>query len=239
MTVLVLSNQRIIREALCEAFKADGLPVIGADTLDGAASAAERLPNGGPHALLVDARHPNGRSLVLLLRKQEPRVHVLVLTAHESEDEFLDWADLGISGYAGPHVGCGEVVAAVRDIESGHVLCPPQFAGLLLRHVADARNPKRAIGGRVRLSLLTEREREIASLLALGLSNKEIARRSCRSLPTIKNHVHSLLEKWNVRSRGEAAAHYRDLIMLDRSMAQPSPPERTPLRLVRSNPMRA
>jgi DNA-binding CsgD family transcriptional regulator len=58
---------------------------------------------------------------------------------------------------------------------------------------------------------LTTREHEIAGLLADGMSNKLIARRLQVALPTVKNHVHSILEKWDVRSRGEAAARYRQM----------------------------
>ncbi len=53
---------------------------------------------------------------------------------------------------------------------------------------------------------LTDREREIVELLDQGLSNKEIAQRLAIRLPTVKNHVHSILEKLNVHRRGEAAA---------------------------------
>jgi DNA-binding NarL/FixJ family response regulator len=56
---------------------------------------------------------------------------------------------------------------------------------------------------------LTSREREIAVLIEEGLSNKEIARRLCIELATVKNHVHHILEKMQVRRRAQAAAAVR------------------------------
>jgi DNA-binding CsgD family transcriptional regulator len=65
------------------------------------------------------------------------------------------------------------------------------------------------------IHVLTGREREVAALLADGLSNKLIARRLCVAVSTVKNHIHNILDKWEVRSRGEAAAHYRQKISED------------------------
>ena len=57
---------------------------------------------------------------------------------------------------------------------------------------------------------LTRRERQIVGLIDQGLSNKEIASRLCIELPTVKNHVHNILEKLHVRRRGEAVARIRE-----------------------------
>jgi DNA-binding CsgD family transcriptional regulator len=75
---------------------------------------------------------------------------------------------------------------------------------------------------------LTLREREVAQLLAQGMSNKLIARELHLALSTAKNHVHSILEKWNVCSRGEAAARYRQMIEKD---GKPSGPQSAGLRI--------
>ena len=84
--------------------------------------------------------------------------------------------------------------------------CPPRLTALLLNRFTS-RSSERA--ERAGIFSLTSREQEIAELLADGLSNKLIARRLSVALPTVKNHVHSILEKWDCRSRGEAAARYR------------------------------
>ena len=103
----------------------------------------------------------------------------------------------------------------MRRVAAGEVACPPRLTALVLNRFAG-RFTERT--DRANLFSLTAREQEIAELLADGLSNKLIARRLCVALPTVKNHVHSILEKWDCRSRGEVAARYR---RQDRSNAKP------------------
>jgi DNA-binding NarL/FixJ family response regulator len=64
---------------------------------------------------------------------------------------------------------------------------------------------------------LTRRESEVVALIDRGLSNKQIAAELNLSLATVKNHVHSILDKLNVARRGEAAAAVRSLARSDRS----------------------
>ena len=94
----------------------------------------------------------------------------------------------------------------VRRAGAGEVVCPPRLTALLLNRFADRSTDRTTRAG---IHALTPREREIVELLADGLPNKLIARRLHVALPTVKNHVHSILDKWDVRSRGEAAARYR------------------------------
>ena len=63
------------------------------------------------------------------------------------------------------------------------------------------------------IARLTARELEVLALIERGLSNKQIARQLCISLPTVKNHVHSILEKFGAGSRGEAAARVRSRVV--------------------------
>jgi DNA-binding NarL/FixJ family response regulator len=84
-------------------------------------------------------------------------------------------------------------------------VCSPRFSGTLLRQLArraalDTPAPTRS---------LTAREIEVLRLIAANLSNKEIARRLSISMATVKNHVHNLLDKLNVRHRAEAVASLR------------------------------
>jgi DNA-binding NarL/FixJ family response regulator len=85
-------------------------------------------------------------------------------------------------------------------------VCSPRLAATLLRRVAvlaaDRAQPR--VEAR-----LTARELEIVELIDEGLSNKEIASRLCIEVPTVKNHVHNILEKLDVRGRAEAAARVR------------------------------
>src|SRR5258708_18163839 len=84
------------------------------------------------------------------------------------------------------------------------MICPPQFPAAMFRGRPDLLGR-----GTNRLSVLTMREREILGFAEQGCSNKEIARRLSLSSATVKNHMHSVLQKLQVSRRGQAAARLR------------------------------
>ena len=204
MDILLISQVRMLRDALVAALQGNnGNQACGAFSRDTVEAA---LLAFAPALVVVDAAHPEGAALVATVRAHVPKASVVVLAASERDEEFLAWADVGISGYLGLDASADALLSAVRRVGAGEVACPPRLTALLLNRFAG-RSGERA--DRAGIFSLTAREQEIAELLADGLSNKLIARRLCVALPTVKNHVHSILEKWDCRSRGEAAARYR------------------------------
>ena len=97
---------------------------------------------------------------------------------------------------------------AVHRATSGEFACSAREAALLLRRLAELA-AARPSPSQLVLEALTPREREIVELLKLGLGNKLIARRLGIGHATVKNHVHHILEKLNLRGRGEVAARFR------------------------------
>jgi len=193
-----------LRDALMSAIRAaNDVDVFGAYSRETAEAAARKV---APSLLIVDASHPEGTTLVAAIRAYIPDAGVIVLATHDNDEDLLSWAKVGISGYLGPDASVSDLVSTVRRAGAGEVVCSPRMAALLLNRCAG-RSFDRA--SRAGVHVLTSREREIAGLLADGLSNKLIARRLRVALPTVKNHVHSILDKWGVQSRGEAAARYR------------------------------
>ena len=204
MVILFISHVHFLREALLETLRSDdGIMAFGAFSRETAeAVTAESKPN----LVLIDSSHPEAMALVSVVRARLPKVGVVVLATRERGEEFLYWADIGISGYLGPDTSSRDLISTVRRAAAGEVVCPPRLTALLLNRFADRSNDRATRAG---IHALTPREREIMELLADGLPNKLIARRLQVALPTVKNHVHSILDKWDVRSRGEAAARYR------------------------------
>jgi hypothetical protein len=105
------------------------------------------------------------------------------LASGPCDEDFLAWADIGISGYLGPDSSAHDLLSAARRIGVGEVACPPRLTTLLLSGMA-VRSGERST--RSNIFALAAREREIAELLADGLSNKLIARRLQVALPTVK-----------------------------------------------------
>ena len=97
----------------------------------------------------------------------------------------------------------------------GETIISPKLAASLFQRLAEERRRREAGPAASPASELTLRERQILSLVEQGLTNKEIARQLGIELATVKNHVHSILEKLDVRRRGEAAAVFKGATVND------------------------
>ena len=204
MVILFISHVHFLREALMETLRGgENIMAFGAFSRETAEAVTAEFT---PDLVMIDSSHPDAMALVGVVRSRLPKVGVVVLATRERDEEFLHWADIGISGYLGPDTSSRDLISTVRRAAAGEVVCPPRLTALLLNRFADRSSDRATRAG---IHALTPREREIMELLADGLPNKLIARRLQVALPTVKNHVHSILDKWDVRSRGEAAARYR------------------------------
>jgi len=208
MVILMISQIRLLRDALVTALCGlDNAKAFGVFSYGTVGSA---LLEARPSLVVVDASHPEATALVAAVRARVPEVKVVVLATRDGDAEFLAWADIGIAGYLGPDISARDLVATVRRAAAGEVVCPPRLTALLFSRLADCSRGRVARAG---IYVLTCREREVVALLADGLSNKLIARRLRVAVSTVKNHIHSILDKWEVQSRGEAAARYRQKIL--------------------------
>lgn len=205
MVVLFVSHVQLLRQAALAVLDgADGVEAVGACCRDTAEAAALQF---APSLVLVDVSHPEAAALVAVVKARVAAVRVVVLATRQRDEDLLAWAEIGISGYLGPDASAHDLLSTVRRVEAGEVVYPPKLTALLLGQLADHASDRSSRAG---VHALTFREQEVVALLADGLSNKLIAGRLCLAKATVKNHVHSVLEKWDVRSRGEAAARYRE-----------------------------
>ena len=148
------------------------------------------------------------------LREAAPGIKVVGLSVGESETAILAAVEAGLAGYVLPNESFNDLVLVIRGVASNEAILSPRIvAGLMQRLVLlAARPPQDPFAGR-----LTMREHEIIALVAQGMTNKEIARRLFIQLPTVKNHVHNILNKLQLSRRGQAAAlaHHRGLFQSD------------------------
>lgn len=158
-----------------------------------------------PPLVVLDMATPDGVALVRRLAHL-PGVRVLAITVANRECSVIECAESGVSGFLTTEASVDELAVAIEQVAQGGQSCPPSTAGMLLRRVAAlARDRPRSTPEVV----LTSRELEIANLVERGLSNKQIADKLCIELPTVKNHMHHILDKLGVRRRAEAAALVR------------------------------
>jgi len=203
--VLIISEVRLYREGLARLLRRDQrLDVVGI-----AGDVADALEVLGPldeppEAVLLDVPASRGLEALHRLEPSLPGARFVALNvSDDDEGGVIAWAEAGVSGLLSRDVDVEEVARAVATAADGGTVCSPKLASLLLRRVAAT------AGERPGEAPLTSREREIAELLEQGLSNKEIAARLAIELPTVKNHVHSILTKLKASGRGQAAAMLR------------------------------
>ncbi len=204
--VFIISEVRLYRDGLARLLRRDQrLDVVGAAA--GVPEALEELAGvpEPPDAVLLDLAAPSGLEGLRQLEAAVPTARIIVLNVSDADEQgVIAWAEAGVGGLLARDVDVDDVAQAVQTTASGGTVCSPGLAALLLRRMAKS-GEDRPVS-----SPLTSREREIAELLEQGLSNKEIAIRLRIELPTVKNHVHSILTKLKASRRGQAAAMLRD-----------------------------
>ena len=123
------------------------------------------------------------------------------MAIHDLPDDLVAAATAGATGYLSRDAAKEELVEALYRTSRGEVVCSSSIAATLVRFVAHPGS-----GGMREEELpLTSRERQIVELITQGMSNKEIARRLYIALPTVKNHIHHILEKLEVPRRMDVA----------------------------------
>jgi len=204
--VFIVSEVRLYREGLARLLRRDQrLEIVGGS--DDVPDALEHLAglDDPPDAVLLDVPAPAGLEGLAQLGAAVPTARIIVLNVSDRDEQaVIAWAEAGVGGLLARDVDLDEVAQAVQTTANGGTVCSPKLAALLLQRLA------RSAEDRPVTSPLTSREREIAELLEQGLSNKEIAARLQIELPTVKNHVHSILTKLKASRRGQAAAMLRE-----------------------------
>jgi two-component system nitrate/nitrite response regulator NarL len=201
ITILVAVAVRLYREGLAAALSAhEHLRIEGTAGSGQEARAAARSLQ--PDIVIVDVSLEEIRSLLGALRADSPRSRILAFAVQEEIDAVLGYAEAGADGFVTTNGSMADLVAAIERTTAGELHCTPRTAAQLLRRAADHLNRNAPDVGRT----LTCRERQVFSLLKKGHSNKEIASTLNIAEATVKNHVHHVLEKLRVSSRGRAAA---------------------------------
>jgi two-component system, NarL family, nitrate/nitrite response regulator NarL len=204
--VVVVSAGRLYREGLCEILgKRERIEIVGSAAV--VADVAERVGEREalPHVILVDIGGRIQAGDLRRLAEQLPGVPLVAITVPDrAGDDIIAAAESGAVGFVTQEASLDELVEVLGSAARGEVVFTPQVAAVLLRHMSSLAH-ERTEAGR-----LTDRELEILRLVDAGLSNKSIAARLCIELPTVKNHVHRIIEKLGVTNRMQAAAWLRD-----------------------------
>lgn len=203
--VLIADDQALLRagfRALIDS--ADDLEVVGEASTG--REALDLVRAGGVDVVLMDVRMPEMDGLAatraITADPELGTVKVLILTTFELDEYVFQALRSGASGFLGKGVGPDELLDAIRLVDQGDSLLSPVATRALITRFLD--RPERSEGAAPeRLRVLTPREQEVVALVALGLSNDELAEHLVVSPLTAKTHVNRAMTKLGARDRAQ------------------------------------
>ena len=178
----------------------EDLEVVG-EAADGI-EVLEKAAKLRPDLVLLDLTMPrmNGVECIRKLLTEQPDLKILVLTMHDDEEYLKAVIQAGAQGYVLKKAADVELLSAIRTVARGEMFIYPSMATALLYQMV---NPQVSSPTLKKAKQLSEREREVLRLLALGHTNQEIADMLCVSVKTVETYRARLMEKLNMHKRAE------------------------------------
>ncbi len=203
ISVLIADDENLMRAGLVELLSSDAaIQIVGeASTGREAIHTAVRLR---PDVVLMDIRMPDldGIAATAELARVAPDSRILILTTFEDEDYIFRSLRAGASGFLLKRTRPEDLIAAVHTVAQGDSLLSPSVTRLVIDQIAH--HPIATTAGHHEIEGLTPRELEVLTLVARGLSNREIAAALTLEESTIRTHVKRILMKLQVRDRVQA-----------------------------------
>lgn len=191
--VLCVDDHALLREGITTLIRSQPDMVMVGEAANGE-EALRQFRKHQPDVTLLDLQLPgmSGIDALLAIRADFPQARVIVLTTFEGDAEIHRALKAGACGYMLKSMPPGELPDAIRRVNEGRKLIPPQVAARLAEYLSD--------------DALSEREIEVLRLVAGGNRNREIGERLFISEETVKGHLKHIMDKLGAKDRTEALA---------------------------------
>ena len=201
--VLLVDDHEVVRFGLRSMLAIEPDIAVVGEAADGAA-AVRAAHTHQPHVVVLDLRMGglDGIEACRAITSELPGTAVLILTSFGTDEAVLQALMAGASGFLLKNAGRAELLRAIRIVASGQSLLDPAITGRVTRRLVELASRD----GHPELAQLSPREREVLTLVARGLSNREIGDRLVISETTARNHLSHIFDKLGLRRRSEAVA---------------------------------
>ena len=200
--ILIADDHPVVRQGLSTLLiPRNGMKVIGEATNGN--QAIELAQQLKPDVIMMDMVMPemSGAEATKQIMAEDPDTHILILTSFGQEENLIEALNAGALGCLLKDSQPDDLLQAIRTVLSGQMSIPKSLAAQLINQPPQANKTE---------SLLTDRDQEIAALVAQGLSNKEIARELGVSANTIRSHISNILRKLKLTNRTQIAIYLKD-----------------------------
>jgi DNA-binding NarL/FixJ family response regulator len=202
MKVFVVDSHAIYRRGLVASLELMER-VESVAQADGVQGAREHAALQDADIVILDSSIAGGREFISTFT-DSCRARVIACTSHCDEDSVVGAVEAGAVGYLRKDTLTQDMLqAAIQAAEGGAAIVAPDLLGAMLRGATGESDS----GPRFSTQRLTDRERRVLALIAEGYPTREVAQQLCFSERTVKNVLHDVVTKLNVRSRSQAVAH--------------------------------
>jgi DNA-binding NarL/FixJ family response regulator len=184
------------------------IQVVGSATT--AEEARLKIPKMDVDIILTSSRLPDQGSIQLIdeIKEEDPTTDLIVIGVTETRERVLQYVEAGASGYVAKDSTIEEMISTIQLAQQNKAIMPPHITAALMDRLSEYAEIFSDLEmGVVERAELTYREIEVLELLGKNMTNNEIADELVIEVGTVKNHVHSILQKLKVTSRQEAATY--------------------------------
>jgi DNA-binding NarL/FixJ family response regulator len=203
--ILIIEDNRVLRDGITLMLNEQAdMHVVS--TIGSGNDILLKASQANPQVILMDLSLTSFKesSVVESIRKTLPDAKVIGMGFIPTQSDIVEFVEAGASGFILKSATVEEFLGTIRSVAQGEKILPPSLTGSLFSHVIELAL-KKGNGKLSSVVRMTKREREIITLIADGLSNKEIAQRLNIATHTVKSHVHNIMEKLALHTRLQIA----------------------------------
>ncbi|WP_308447223.1 response regulator transcription factor [Alkalihalobacterium chitinilyticum] len=214
--VLIADDQTLMREGLKTIIELEEDMEVVATAQDGQ-DAIEKVKMFEPNLILMDIKMPNMNGIDSLkkIKKLNPHMRIVILTTFAEDDYIIEGLASGADGFLLKDMNYDQLIHSIREAAVGQLMLPTVIASKLAQRLSKFNS---AIENEINVDKLkkngihlSEREREVASLVVKGFSNRKIAGQLFISEGTVKNYISEIYSKLGVKDRAQAIVYLKEL----------------------------